>query len=70
MLAKDLKSSRSGNAGCDLQQAGAICYRRNGSGRLGAFRDEWAAVRKICKSRSDYPPSATESAGLLHINSV
>jgi 8-oxo-dGTP pyrophosphatase MutT (NUDIX family) len=34
MLAKDLKSSRSGNAGHDLQQAGAICYRRNESGRL------------------------------------
>ncbi len=34
MLAKDLKSSRSGNTGCDVQQAGAICYRRNESGRL------------------------------------
>lgn len=34
MLAKNLKASRSSNAGCDLQQAGAICYRRNGSGRL------------------------------------
>jgi len=65
MLAKDLKASRSGNAGCDLQQAGAICYRRNGSGRLrvllvGSLRN---GRRGIPKGHLD--PGETSSVAAL-----